>query len=82
MNDKRGLYNKYTVARNDGQSEPNRKHYGCRYFVIDIDHDNNAELPLRMYARACRATNPDLARDLRKLADEIQRRVANDKSDA
>lgn len=66
MGDKtRGLYEKFTVTRNDGSSEPGGKHHGCEYFVLDLTHDPHAAAALRAYADSCAADYPLLADDLR-----------------
>lgn len=57
----RGLYGKYIVIRKDDYS---RKHDGCFYFVLDLDHDKFAAPALRAYAAACREEYPALAEDL------------------
>ena len=65
MGDKtRGLYNKFTVTRNDGSSDPGGKHFGCEYFVLDLTHDKHAAAALRAYAESCAAEYPLLAADL------------------
>ena len=63
----RGLYDKFTIERNDGRDEPGEKHEGCRYFTLDVDHDPHAIPALRAYAVSCEAEYPLLARDLRGL---------------
>jgi len=69
MGDKtRGFYDKFLVTRTDGQSAPGRKHHGCAYFVLDVDHDPHAVAALRAYADSCEADYPLLARDVRGLA--------------
>lgn len=66
MGDKtRGLYEKFTVTRNDGSSEPGGKHHGCEYFVLDLTHDKHANAALLAYADSCAAEYPLLAADLR-----------------
>lgn len=50
-----GIYGKFTVTRNDGQSAPGEKHERCDYFVLDITHDPFALPALQAYAEACRA---------------------------
>ena len=68
MNDTtRGLYEKFHVTRTDGTDAPGGKHHGCSYFVLDLDHDPHALLAMRVYAAACEATHPLLARDLRAM---------------
>lgn len=70
MGDKtRGLYNKFTVTRNDGSSEPGGKHHGCEYFVLDLTHDVHAAAALLAYADSCEADYPLLAADLRLKAN-------------
>lgn len=65
MGDKtRGLIEKFTVTRNDGKSDPGGKHDGCRYFVLDMDHDAHAVAALKAYAESCRDAYPKLAADL------------------
>ncbi len=64
----RGLYRKYAVGRADGSSGPGGKHEHCGYFVLDLAHDMFAAAALRAYAAACRATHPQLARDLDEAA--------------
>lgn len=63
----RGLTSKFEVVRNDGKSEPGEKHDGCRYFVLDLDHDPHAAAALRAYADSCETDYSLLAADLRKL---------------
>lgn len=71
----RGLYQKFEVTRTDGQSEPGKKHDGCRYFVLDVDHDEFADEALRIYAQQCRRKYPMLADDITTLRAELQRKV-------
>ena len=61
------IHRKYDVKRTDGSSEPGGKHEHCAYFVLDLEHDEYAITALTAYARACRAENPELARDLRAM---------------
>lgn len=71
MGDKsRGIYGKFVVRRTDGLSEYGMKHYGCEYFVLDIDHDQFAIPALRAYADACEAEYPLLAADIRRKIGE------------
>lgn len=58
--ERRGLYRKFEVRRVDGS------HDGCRYFVLDVDHDPFAAIALGAYAAVCEDTHPKLARDLIK----------------
>jgi len=67
MGDKaKGLYQKFTVARTDGSSKKGGKHEGCRYFVLDIDHDPLALHALRVYAKDARSAGYSL------LADDLE----------
>lgn len=59
-----GLYRKFSVARTDGQHNPGQKHYGCSYFVLDLDHDPYAYAAIIAYARRCDEKHPALANDL------------------
>ena len=65
MSDKAvGLYEKYLISRKDGSSEVGGKHEGCKYFVLDLDHDAYAAIALNAYALACETMFPALAADL------------------
>jgi hypothetical protein len=64
---KRGLYKKYKVERTDGSSCPGKKHFGCPYFVLDLEHDRHAKAALQAYAESCQKEYPELAEDLREL---------------
>ena len=63
-----GVYNKFTVYRNDGKSAPGEKHDGCRYFVLDVTHDPHARAALLAYAESCEAEYPVLSKDVANLA--------------
>ena len=69
-----GLYDKFTVFRNDGKSKPGGKHCGCEYFVLDLDHDPHAIAALFAYADSCSAEYPMLAQDLRSKAVTLNER--------
>ncbi len=64
------IYMKYDVARTDrAEEDPASKHFGgCRYFVLDVDHDPYAAAGLLGYAAACRETHPQLAQAIYDLA--------------
>ena len=64
---KRGIYGKFKVTRTDGSDQPGGKHHGCRYFVLDLDHDPHAGEAMMVYALACAKTNPDLAEDIMRM---------------
>lgn len=64
----RGLYEKYTVYRNDCSDMEGGKHQNCQYFVLDMTHDPHSKPALLAYADACeRDGYHALARDLRRL---------------
>lgn len=68
---RRGIYQKFNVSRTDGQSSPGKKHDGCVYFVLDIDHDPHARPAMVAYARSCAAEYPELAKDIQKMLDRV-----------
>lgn len=61
---RQGLFRKFVVERVDGSDRPGGKHHGCRYFVIDMDHDAHAPAALRAYAIDCKDSHPQLSADL------------------
>jgi hypothetical protein len=67
MTKREGVYRKYKVTRTDGSSRKGKKHAECSYFVLDLEHDPFALPALEAYQKACKKTQPELARDL----DEI-----------
>jgi hypothetical protein len=71
-----GIYRKYIVHRTDKTDEPGGKHEWCTYFVLDWTHDPFAVPAALAYAKACEATHPALASDLRKNADRHANRWA------
>jgi len=64
---RRGLYKKYIVYREDETDLIGGRHSRCKYFVLDLTHDQFAGPALEAYARACRKDFPLLASDLGKL---------------
>lgn len=60
----KGLHDKYIVRRTDGSSEEGGKHYGCQYFVLDLNHDPHAIPALEAYAESCKHSHPELSEDL------------------
>lgn len=66
----RGIYRKYRVERTDGSSAPGGKHEDCEYFVLDWEHDKYSVPAMRAYADACSREFPELARDVRAMANE------------
>lgn len=67
----RGLYQKFSVERRDGQSLPGEKHHNCQYFVLDLTHDEHAIPALAAYVLSCEETYPLLANDLRRKIQEM-----------
>lgn len=76
------IFEKYTVTRNDDKDAPGQKHYGCAYFVLDLDHDPHALPALAAYARSCESTHPQLARDLGRVVSKMSYRFAERKEAA
>ncbi len=64
--ERQGIFRKFNVSRVDGSDAACGKHHGCRYFVLDLDHDEFAVATMRKYAAECKATHPELAADLEK----------------
>ena len=63
--EQRGVYEKFSrIERTDGTHVEGGKHHGCRYFVLDLDHDEYARAAMRAYAAACREKYPALAEDI------------------
>lgn len=72
-------YNKFVVFRKDGGSLPGFKHEGCRYFVLDLDHDRLAVPALRAYAAEARLKgHPGLAVDLDQKAKELEQKIGGE----
>jgi hypothetical protein len=62
--EQQGMFRKFDVRRVDGNDQPGDKHYGCRYYVLDLTHDQHAPVAMRAYATACASTHPNLAADI------------------
>ena len=62
--EEQGVFHKFDVRRVDGSDQPGGKHHGCRYFVLDLDHDPHAAAAMAAYARDCKATHPALSDEL------------------
>lgn len=62
--EQQGLFRKFDVRRTDGSDAPGGKHHGCRYYVLDLTHDQHAPAAMRAYAAACAVTHPLLAADI------------------
>lgn len=61
---KTGLFKKFDVRRYDCSDEFGGKHYGCRYFVLDLTHDKHARAAMLAYAESCKEEYPLLADDI------------------
>lgn len=59
--EQQGLFHKFDVRRTDGSDQKGGKHHGCRYYVLDLTHDQHALAAMRAYAAACATTHPQLA---------------------
>ncbi len=57
----KGFYNKYTINKNDGTTDPD-----ADYFVLRLDNDPHARVAAYHYALSVKDTNPNLAFDLQK----------------
>lgn len=64
MRDLRGYYDKFQVIRRETGEEIT----GPKFTLLP-DHDHHAKVALRAYADSCESENPQLAEDLRTLAD-------------
>lgn len=79
---RRGLYNKFSIMRIDGNSAYGQKHHECDYFVLDLTHDPLAIPAIRAYAiEASKAGYTKLAEDLWKKAKDLQLMLDNRQAD-
>ena len=62
--EQQGVFRKFDVRRVDGSDAPGGKHHGCRYFVLDMDHDQHAASALAAYAASCAVTHAALSAEL------------------
>lgn len=67
----RGLYAKFKVTRSDGSSRKGRRHEGCSYYVLDLDHDPYSIAALLTYSDACAETFPALSDDIKRKVEQI-----------
>lgn len=63
---------KFLVQRTDGRDAAGQPHYGCRYYVLDLDHDRFALEAIEAYALACREHYHMLSFDLQQRAYEMR----------
>lgn len=76
--EQQGLFKKFMVKRVDDSDDIGGKHYGCEYFVLDVDHDQHAPNALRAYATACAETHPKLSADLKAMWGAQERKPLTD----
>lgn len=71
--EQKGLYDKFDVSRRDGSSEEGGKHEGCRYFVLDLDHDKHVVRALEGYIRSLTLSGeyPELKKDLKEIHSKM-----------
>lgn len=62
--EQQGIFRKFIVRRVDGSDAPGGKHHGCRYFVLDLDHDAHAPAAMLAYSADCASTHPQLSREI------------------
>lgn len=62
--EQQGMFRKFEVRRVDGSDKPGGKHHGCRYFVLDLDHDPHAAAAMAAYGEACKGTHPALSAEI------------------
>lgn len=62
--EQQGMFSKFHVERVDGSSAKGGKHHGCRYWVLDLDHDKHAPAGMRGYAEDCKETHPVLSAEI------------------
>lgn len=64
MRDMKGYYDKFQVIRRETGEE-----VAGPTFTLLPDHDHHAKVAVRAYADSCESENPELAADLRLLAE-------------
>ena len=64
---KGGLYNKYLVNKNNGNTDPE-----ADYFVMRVDSDDYARQAVLFYAQLVEKVNPALAKDLRNRVEKYE----------
>lgn len=62
--EQQGIFRKFEVRRVDGSDAPGGKHHGCRYFVLDLDHDQHAANAMAAYGLSCATTHPQLSAEI------------------
>lgn len=62
--EQQGMFHKFEVRRVDGTDKIGGKHHGCRYFVLDLDHDAHAPAAMAAYGQSCLTTHPQLGAEI------------------
>jgi hypothetical protein len=65
----KGLYDKYTVVKNDGSITDS----DADYFVLRLDTDPHARIAALAYADSVKAENPNLAFDIFQRVSKIDK---------
>lgn len=65
----KGLYDKYTVVKNDGSLTDS----DADYFVLRLDTDPHARVAALAYANSIKESNPNLAFDLFQRVSKIDK---------
>ncbi len=68
-NKERGLYNKFTVTRNDGRDAPGGDRENADLFVLDLTNDPYALVAITAYASSCKEKYPQLSKELMDKVD-------------
>jgi hypothetical protein len=66
-----GYGGKFEVRRTDGSDQPGGRHHGCRYLVLDLDHDPSARHVARIYAEDIETSRGVFAHELLDLLREL-----------
>ena len=75
--DKRGLYGKYIIQKANGEAIDPK----AVYFTLRIDTDPHARAAIRAYIESCRDEQPELARDLERVMEELTTKDTKDHKD-
>jgi hypothetical protein len=67
-----GIYNKFSVTRNDGRDLNGGDRANAKYFVLDLTYDPYAKDAIAAYAASCIKKYPALAAELIKLTTGIE----------
>jgi len=68
MSEQKGLYGKYKIEKTDGTAvDPH-----AIYFTLRLDTDKHARAAIRAYIASCKEEEPELAKDLEKVLEEMK----------